>query len=98
MSLNRESSRALEEVADMIDALRSEVDDVSSTVAVLSLGLNPHRFSRFRSLTPNIFQAASGAYNAVQLGTRLDQALEDDVDFCISFVIETAVTHANLQI
>jgi hypothetical protein len=95
--LNRESSRALEDIADIIEDLWKEVESVSSTMAVLGLDLDPHRFARFRSVTPTIYQMASGEYSAMQLGTNMDQATKDDVEFCISFVIETAVTLADLQ-
>jgi hypothetical protein len=97
-SLPRETSQALEATADMIDALRTEVESVGSTVAVLSLGLDPHRFARFRGVTPIVLKTAGGPYQAVQLGENLEQASEEDVDFCISFVIEAAVTLADLQI
>jgi hypothetical protein len=96
-SLDRESSRTLEATADMLDALRSEVESMASTVVVLSLDLDPHRFARFRRVTPAIIKSAGGPYHAVQLGENLDRASQDDVDFCISFVIETAVTLADLH-
>jgi hypothetical protein len=71
---------------------------VSTTVAALSLGLDPHRFARFRSVTPAVVKTAGSSYSAMQLGNNLAEASQDDVDFCISFVIETAVTLADLQL
>ncbi len=96
--LGRGSSGAEAALVNMIGALQREVDSLSSTVAALSLGLDPHRFTRFRSVTPIVLKTVGGPYQAVQLGENLEQASEEDVDFCISFVIETAVTLADLQI
>jgi len=93
-----ESSPTVEATADMVEALQNEVQHVSTTVAALSLGLDPHRFARFRSMTPAVVKTAGGPYNAMQLGNNLEGASQDDVDFCISFVIETAVTLADLQL
>jgi hypothetical protein len=92
-----ETSQALEATADMLDALRHEVQDVSSTVAVLSLGLDPHRFARFRRVTPAILKTVGGPYRTVPSGKNLERASQEEIDFCISFVIETAVTLADLQ-
>jgi hypothetical protein len=98
MSLDaEETSLALEATADMLDALRGEVASVASTVAVLSLDLDPHRFARFRRVTPAILKTVGGPYRAAPSGKNLEGASQDDVNFCISFVIETAVTLAELQ-
>jgi hypothetical protein len=66
-------------------------------VAVLGLGLDPHRFARFRRLTPAILKTVGGPYRTVPSGRSLEGTSQDDVDFCISFVIETAVTLSDLQ-
>jgi hypothetical protein len=41
-----ETSQGIEAIADLLDALRDDLQEVSSTVAVLGLGLDPHRFAR----------------------------------------------------
>jgi hypothetical protein len=87
----------LEATTDMVEELRNEVEGIASTMEILSLGLNPHRFARFRSMTPVAVKSEGGPYHVIEIGVNLDSASKDDVDFCMSFVIETAVTLADLQ-
>jgi Pyridoxamine 5'-phosphate oxidase len=51
-SLDREPSRTLETAVDVPDALRSEVESMAFTVAVLSLDLDPRRFRSVQANDP----------------------------------------------
>lgn len=95
--LDHEASRPLEAMKDALEELRDEVEGIASTVEILSLGLNPHRFARFRSMTPIAMKTEGGPYQVIEIGVNLDRTSKGDVDFCMSFVIETAVTLADLQ-
>src|SRR5215211_92246 len=62
---NQAPSQLLKEMIRLIDSLHKEFESVSSTVSILSLGLDPHRFARFRSVTPAILKTIGGRHTTV---------------------------------
>jgi hypothetical protein len=92
------SSQGSKETIRVIESLHKELESVSSTVSMLSLGLDPHRFARFRSVTPAILKPMGGSYRAVLSSRSHEKASEADVEFCVDFVIEAAIRVAALQV
>jgi len=74
-----------------IDKVRDSVEALQKAVKFLSLGLDYRRYARFRLLTPIILRT-TGGYNIqrIQRGSR-GTPTPEDVQFCISFVIESAL-------
>lgn len=99
---SKETIRIIEslqkETIRIIESLHKELESVSSTVSMLSLGLDPHRFARFKSVTPAIFKPMGGTYRAVSSYRSTEKASEADVEFCVDFVIEAAIRVAALQV
>lgn len=69
------------------------IEDLQNTVKILSLGINYCRYVKFQLLTPYIVMALDGTYDPirVQRGSKGIPTIED-VQFCIDFVIESAIT------
>ena len=80
-------------LAEFIDKVRESIESLQQAVKILSLGIDYRRYVKFRLLTPHIFKTIDGTYHIqrVQWGSEGKPTIED-VQFCIDFVIESAVT------
>ena len=80
------------ELADFIDKIKESVEALQDAVKILSLGVDYRRYAKFRLLTPRIYRSLDGNYHVsrVQWGEKGVPSVED-VQFCIDFVIESAV-------
>jgi hypothetical protein len=80
------------ELADFIDKIKESVEAIQNAIKILSLGVDYRRYVKFRLLTPHIYQTLDGNYHVsrIQWGEKGVPSVED-VQFCIEFVIESAV-------
>ena len=80
-------------LAEFIDKVKKSIERLQEAVKFLSLGIDYRRYVKFRLLTPYIFRALDGTYHIhrVQWGSK-GKPTTEDVQFCIDFVIESAVT------
>ncbi len=78
-----------------IDTVKDSVEAIQNTVKILSLGFDYRRYVKFRLLTPIILKIAGGSekyhIQRVQRGSK-GVPTPEDVQFCINFVIESAIT------
>lgn len=74
-----------------IDRVKESVESIQNAVKILSLGIDYRRYTRFRLLTPLVIRA-SGGYSIQWVGRGTEGTTLDDAQFCINFVIESAVT------
>jgi hypothetical protein len=80
------------ELARFVDTVRESVEAMQEGLKVLSLGLDYRRYARFRLLTPAVLQLGRGARTLQWLrNTSLEPVKLDEVSFCVSFVIESAL-------
>ena len=90
MGINRVTERRL---AEFIDKVKESIESLQQAVKILSLGIDYRKYVKFRLLTPHVWRTLDGTYHIsrVQWGSRGEPTVED-VQFCIDFVIESAVT------
>lgn len=89
MGIDRSQERKL---ADFVDKIKKSVEALQVAVKILSLGVDYRRYVKFRLLTPHIDRALAGNYliSRVNWGEKGVPSVKD-VQFCIDFVIESAV-------
>jgi len=83
-------------LADFIDAVKESVEAMQDSVRILSLGLDYRKYARFRLLTPVIRKIPSSPRKIKYEIQRIERGSEapptaEDVEFCINFVIESAL-------
>lgn len=85
-------SSQLRKLADFVDKIKESVEALQVAVKILSLGVNYRRYVKFRLLTPHIARALAGNY-LISRGNWGEKGVPsvEDVQFCIDFVIESAV-------
>lgn len=80
------------ELAKFIDNVKKSIESLQEAVKIISLGIDYRRYVEFRLLTPYIVKHLDGSYHIInQRGSKGIPTVED-VQFCIDFVIESAVT------
>jgi hypothetical protein len=79
-------------LADFVDKIKESVEALQVAVKILSLGVDYRRYVKFRLLTPHIDRALAGNY-LISRGNWGEKGVPrvEDVQFCIDFVIESAV-------
>ena len=79
-------------LADFVDKIKESVEALQVAVKILSLGVDYRRYVKFRLLTPHIDRALAGNY-LISRGNWGERGLPNtvDVQFCIDFVIGSAV-------
>ena len=89
MGIDRSKERKL---ADFVDKIKESVEALQVAVKILSLGVDYRRYVKFRLLTPHIDRALAGNY-LISRGNWGEKGVPsvEDVQFCIDFVIESAV-------
>ena len=89
MGIDRSKERKL---ADFVDKIKESVEALQVAVKILSLGVDYRRYVKFRLLTPHLDRALAGNY-LISRGNWGEKGVPsvEDVQFCIDFVIESAV-------
>ena len=87
------TSETEDKLAQFIDRVKESIEALQDAVKILSLGIDYRRYVKFRLLTPSILRTIGGGYHIAraQRGAR-GMPTADDVQFCIDFVIESAIT------
>lgn len=80
------------QLGQFIDDVRKSFEVLRKAVRMLSLGFDYRKYARFLLLTPHVMRAVSGDYNVSRKNWG-EKGLPtiDDVQFCIDFVIESAI-------
>lgn len=79
-------------LGDFIDNVKESVEAIQDAVKILSLGLDYRKYVKFRLLTPDILKMPNRRYDVQRIhrGSKGTPSSED-VQFCIDFVIESAI-------
>ena len=84
---------ALSKLHDFVDHTAKSVKALQDALKILSLGIDYRRYARFQLLTPHVTPIPGGPYYTDdRMEGSMNQPTQDDVQFCIDFVIESAVT------
>lgn len=96
--LPRDSKRsglfgAHQKFQDEMVSLRDAVVDLRDEVRFLRIGLDVHRYSRFRDIVPVVHWTQEGKMNTVLSRPQNPKNLptRENYDFCVNFVVDTAL-------
>lgn len=78
-------------MADFIREVDESICDLRESVRVLSTGIDYRKYARFRSIAPRAYPSDKGYLIAEPVIETEVPPSEDDVRFCIDFVIECAI-------
>ena len=81
-----------DDVSSAIDDLSYELDEVRSAFTMVAVGIDCRQWARFNAITPIIHRGAplETKHNSAKT-ERLVAATREDADFCIEFVIQSAL-------
>jgi mRNA-degrading endonuclease HigB of HigAB toxin-antitoxin module len=74
--------------SNFIDKVKDSIQAMQNAMKILSLGLDYRRYTKFRLLTPQIFQW-NGKYSYRII--REEKSSIEDYEFCFNFVIDSAI-------
>lgn len=77
---------------EFAEKLRGELDGIYRALKFLTLGVDLQRYAWFDHLTPSIAQTGAGDYQVTWVGGQPSNLTSDDVQRCIDFVVEVALT------
>ena len=72
------------------DEIIQSIEALQNAVNILSLGLDYRRYAKFRLLTPIVMRFIGGKYSIQRINVK-KEVTEEEIRFCINFVIESAV-------
>jgi hypothetical protein len=73
-----------------LDKLRESVEALGEATRIIALGLDYLSYARFRALVPTVLRFEGGS-TRVYSGEAQDQASQQDGEFCLRFVVDTAL-------
>jgi len=79
------------EMAEFIDKVKESVEDLQEAVKILSLGIDYRKYAKFMWLTPRVYLDEKGYLIRPTLVIGERTAAQEDVQFCIDFVVESAL-------
>ncbi len=72
--------------------LWEELEELQKSLRIVMLGFDYRKWARFTSLTPKVYYSIGGQKHVLQQVTPKDYNItSEDVDFCVGFVVETAL-------
>ncbi|MEU4047537.1 hypothetical protein ACK389_36075 [Streptomyces antibioticus] len=93
---HRNPTRAVEDVGKKFQHLSSTVLEMQAALRVMTLGLDLHRYFRFKALCPDVLNYADQRVEFYDPGGRF-QADEDGFAYCEQFVLAAALRLAELE-
>ncbi len=87
MDIRRQFGRDMER---FVERVNSTIDAIEDAIQVLSLGIDYRRYSKFDSITPSVLRTFGGGAEVPDLPDE-KEITEEDVEFCLDFVIEVAL-------
>lgn len=77
---------------EFAEKLRGELDGIYRALELLTLGIDVQRYAWFDHITPSIAQTSAGEYHVTWVGGTPSDLTGEDVQRCIDFVVETALS------
>ena len=78
-------------LAEFVDKMKRTVEEIREALKFVSLGLDYRRYARFQMLTPEVFHTLNDPSYQTNEAEHLPSITRDDTEFCIEFVIESAL-------
>lgn len=82
----------MDDVEGYFDEITEAVESLQERVRILSLGLDYRRYVKFKSLTPVVVKKGKHFKIKEFLNPRSKEVTLENTQFCINFVIESAIT------
>ena len=79
------------ELQSVLNRILDSVKSLQEIVKILAFGLDYQKFERFQSITPSIYGNPKRGYFARRFNDSRTIPTEDEFQFCINFVIESAM-------
>lgn len=78
-----------QKLGDFIEKVTESMESMQGAIRILAMGIDYPKYSRFILITPRVYQTMDNKYHLTD--TSDYNASKEDVQFCIDFVIETAL-------
>lgn len=82
-------SEAVAALEDCFQELQSQIEELRGVVEMIAWGVNLQEYTKFKFMTPHVTISTSGRLQIVW--SREISLTDDDVNFCLQFVINTAL-------
>ncbi|MFD4595645.1 hypothetical protein [Streptomyces rubiginosohelvolus] len=92
---HRNPTRGVDQVGKQVQQLSSTVFEMQAALRVMTLGIDLHRYFRFKALSPDVDKYADQRVEFYDAGGRF-QADEDGFAYCEQFVLAAALRLAEL--
>jgi hypothetical protein len=90
MGLNQ--NHELREMSGFVDKVQESIKSMQTAIKLLALGIDYRRYARYQLYVPIVHHMASGTFRTQEKrGAHKITASKEDVQYCIDFVIETAI-------
>lgn len=86
----RDASEVEQKLEKFVDRVKDSIEAMQKAMKVIALGIDYRRYSKFSLLTPNILKTRDGKRHIYESQQQL-VANKENVQFCIEFVVETAL-------
>lgn len=90
LGLSRRDQQGLGKLSTFVDRVTESLDAMQDAIKILALGLDYREYSVFKRLTPQVLSTVGDDVDFRLRGNPEDISV-DDVQFCIDFVVETAI-------
>lgn len=71
----------------IVESIRS----LQKVVKIISLGIDYRKYSQFKLITSRALFGRKGGYSIQRLARTIEEPNEEDIEYCIDFVIESAI-------
>jgi hypothetical protein len=95
MGLSRSPSDR--KLAEFVDTVKESIESMQNAIKMLALGVDYRKYSRFKMLTPHLTRVVSGDWAIQRRLADEHKPPQEDANFCIDFVIESAIALAEFD-
>jgi hypothetical protein len=85
------------EFEKFVDSVKESIEAIQDAIKILALGIDFRKYSRFKLLTPHLTRMMSGDWEIYKRFGDQDKPLQEDAQFCVNFVIESALALAEFD-
>jgi len=80
-----------QKLGEFVDTVRESLESIQNAIRILAMGIEYPKYSRFALISPHMYRSSNGEYEIVRLQMDEMKITPDDAQFCIDFVIESAL-------
>ncbi len=94
MGLSGTLSSPERKLAEFVDRVKESLEAMQDAMKVLALGMDYRKYSKFKRLTPHVTHTYGGGLQLYRRYKEEDKPSTEEARFCLSFVIDSALTLA----